>query len=1689
MARTTAASPITGWLPGFDPHAAPAAESNDPSAWVDLFSPASTEVPALHELPLEPATEQTSDIDAGDQEDSSGYFRASWRIAAAAAGTSGAQTPWPPVTRAHLDGLSGAVSKFDGNVAAIELLQRLEAEDRSATADERSVPLRFTGWGGIPAAFNLEGADAAWAARAQRLAASLDAKDHASALASVNNSHYTEIHVIEAIWQAVQRFGFDGGRVLEPSAGVGHFIGAMPSALVERCTVTAVEIDRVAGRLLQALYGPHGVDVRIEAFEKVSLPENWFDLAIGNVPFGNYKAADASHRAYARFSIHNYFFGRALDLVRPGGLVCFITSSHTMESQSDNVREYLAAQAELLGAIRLPAGAFAGIAATEVQTDILFLRRRERGEQTRSDWVHRSLVPEEMRHRQCRDRYPQINAWYARQPQFCIGRIAYRSNGYDEVPTAVFEGDLEATLRERVELLPEGGYKPAARAEEPTVRAAVPAEPGARPGSYRLHQGRVHRVSATELVDIHDELNATQRSRITGLCAIRGHARALLDAQLAHDGDGQLANQRAMLNGTYDRYVARHGCLSNRANALAFRRDPDYPLLLSLEHYDDESDTARKADLFSRRTLRRVTAPATAADPAEALAASVQWRGRVDPAYMADLLQAPEQEVLDALADGGLVFLDPDDRAWKTADDYLSGNVKTKLKQAVLSGPAYRGNVAALERVQPEDLSPASIEPRLGAVWIPAGDVEAFIREVLELKDCDVSYSAEAGAWSVRYPEWSARQNVKVTQELGTSRMNAIELVMAALNVQVPTVRDRDPETDRYLVNPDETLAAREKLGQLKERFAAWAFEDTERRERLCRIYNDLFNATRPRHFDGSHLKLPGFSHCFELHPHQLNAVWRIVQVGNTGLFHVVGAGKTAVCAIASMEMRRLGFLAKPCHVVPNHMLAQYTAEFVRLYPQAAVLMAAKEDLEGDRRRELVSRIATGDWDAVVITHSSFERIRMSPSFTQTYIEEIMHEIEMAVRAEKQGDRSNRIIKQLEAQKKNWRARLERLLADGKKDDLLTWEQLGVDGLFVDEAHLFKNLYRFTKMTRVAGLPLTNSERAFDLYLKTRYTMQLHERQRPGAQRGVVFATATPVANTMAEIHTMQRYLQPRRLEELGLQQFDAWAATFGESITALEIAPDGSGYRMHTRFARFINVPELMTVFGEVADIRTAEMLNLPVPKLRGGKPRTVACPASPALKTYVQTLVQRAEAIRNGAVDPREDNMLAVTNDGRQAALDFRLIAPTAAFDPKGKVAACVDEVLAVWERTADFRGAQLVFCDLSSPKGGKAFSVYDDMKARLIEAGVPEREIAFIHDADTDAQKATLFKAVREGKVRVLFGSTAKMGIGTNVQTRLAALHHLDAPWRPCDVEQRDGRILRQGNECEDVEIFRYVTEGSFDSYMWQTLETKARFIAQVMKGDKGLRSLEDVELAALSYAEVKALASGNPLVVEKAGVDAEVAKLSTLFSVWRSQRWDNQREVGNLPMLVEALERKIGLIELDAAAVVPQSMANIAVELNGRRFEGADQIGQALRDLVKTEKVGHRRWATPTERAVGRFGGMTLNIGCSQGDGVPAYHLSGHCRYEAQAFQTGPALVAALLAALDSVNEQHEKSQAQLALRRKRLEDLRIEIERPFEHEARLTDLLVRQRELLKRLDLDKDEAGSARIEAEEPRIAA
>lgn len=920
MARKTSLDTSSYWLPGFDPDLPPLPA---PSIAVGSISQIDTPAPLLATVVAansETAAEEATLVEALAETFTPAPTQG-WRLAVVAS----APVPrarFPRLQRAQLSDLGGTASKFDANVRAIEILARLESEQRQADASERIALARYTGWGSLPGAFNLVGKDAAWVDRAQRLQALLQEDDYVGAKASVNNSHYTPLFVIEAMWAAVMRLGFTGGRVLEPAAGIGHFIGAMPDELAEHSQVTAVEIDRVSGRVLQALYSPTGAAIHIAPFEKMQFPNGWFDLIIGNVPFGNYRVADTSNRPYAGFSIHNYFASRALDLVRPGGLVALITSSHTLESSRGSARQYLASQAHLLGAIRLPKGTFAEMAGTDVQADILVLRKREDTEFVDGDWTERCTAPEGLIHPSAGHKYMRVSAWYAKHPQWLIGRLREESNGYEEVPTAVYDGDLEAALHERVALLPEGIYRPAKTAA-PALRPVIPAEAGARPGTFRVHRDRLHRVEGASMVDVHDGFNATQRARIVGMCTIRDHARALLNAQLAEDGDDELRPLRSMLNGTYDRFVAKYGCLSARANALAFRRDPDYPLLLSLEHYDEETATAQKAALFTQRTLKRVTAPTSADEPTAALAASMQWRGFVDLPYMAQLLSASEEMVRTALVDGGHIFLDPIDEHWKTADEYLSGNVRVKLSEARMAGAAYQRNADALEKVQPEDLPPASIEVRLGAVWIPAVDIEAFVREVLELKECRVSYSPAAGSWSVDCSRWSAQQSVKASQVYGTKRMHAVELILCALNAQMPTVKDKAQKGDSYHVNADETLAAREKLGLLKDRFAEWAFEDMARRDRLCALYNELFNATRPRTFDGSHLLLPGFSQCFKLHPHQPNAVWRIVQSGNTGLFHTVGAGKTAVCVIASMELRRLGFASKPCHVVPNHMLEQ----------------------------------------------------------------------------------------------------------------------------------------------------------------------------------------------------------------------------------------------------------------------------------------------------------------------------------------------------------------------------------------------------------------------------------------------------------------------------------------------------------------------------------------------------------------------------------------------------------------------------------------------------------------------------------------------------------------------------------------------------------------------------------------------
>jgi N12 class adenine-specific DNA methylase len=1665
MTRT--ARDASPWLPGFD---------LEDQAYPDLFSDAPTgaphlpvAAPALSSPAVEPAR--------------------AWRPVEAALSSSTVSFEWPTWDDAFLEGIDGQVTKFEANLSAIAALRSLASDGDARSPAERVALLRYTGWGGIPASFNLEGRDAAWQTRARRLVDALSADEHESAKASVNNSHYTDPIVIHWIWTMLQRMGFRGGTIVEPSAGIGHFVGCMPPHIAAASRITAVEVDVLSGRILNALYAPYGVDVRIAPFEATAIADDSADLVISNVPFGAYRVSDRRNRPYSRASIHNWFVGRALDIVRPGGLVCFITSSYFLDENDPSTRAHAASVADLVAAFRLPSGTFERLASTSVQADLVVLRKRQASTQCDASWLDLGFVPESLRHPRCSDRYMRVNQWFIDHPEHVLGRIDRVSNGHQPVPTAVLDGELKDALGSALDLVPADILSPSDRSPAMPPAAGARERPLApqgllRPGSYALHGGRICVVEGVHLLDVHDLTQSTVRHRISGMIDIRDRARALLNAQLHDVPERELADQRRGLNASYDRFIARHGYLSSRANALAFRRDPDYPLLLSLEHYDEEEDTAVKADIFFRRTVSRIEEPSRAEDPDQALALSMQWKGRVDADYMARLLRANAAAVLADLAGRGMVFRNPETDHYETADAYLSGDVKRKLNVALAAGAEFTANANALEKVIPDDLPPASIEPRLGAVWIPADVIETFMVEVLRLESISVRYLAIAGTWSVEFNDWAVRQNVACIQEYGTRRMHAVELLQQALNVQTPTVRDPHPEKDgAYVVNKEETLAAREKLAMLKARFAAWAYEDTARREKLCRIYNDLFNCLRQRDFDGSHLKLPGFSHCFELHESQRNAIWRIVQSGNTGLFHAVGAGKTAIMSAASMELRRLGLANKPVHVVPNHCLEQYTAEFVRLYPGASVLMATKDDLAGDRRREFVSRVATGAWDAVVMTHSTFGLLPMSPAFTSRFIKAIIRELELAVRATSADNRSNRIVKQLERMKKVWKVRLERLENQERKDDFLTWESLGVDQVFADEGHLFKNLWRHTKMARIAGLPLANSQRAFDLFLKSRYTMDLYR----GQQRGLVIATATPVANSMAEIHTFQRYLQPNTLRALGLEQFDAWAATFGETVTALEIAPDGSGYRLNTRFARFINVPDLMGVFCDVSDIRTKEMLRLPVPKLSGDKPRTVTCKPSAELKAFVQSLVKRAEKLKTERVDPRRDNMLKITGEGRKAALDMRLVSSASTADPEGKVAKCAHEVHEIWQRTTSLKRAQLVFCDLSTPKGGSEFSVYEELRKMLVNAGVPLEQVAFIHDADTDSKKATLFRKVRAGQVRVLLGSTEKMGIGTNVQKRLVALHELDCPWRPCDVEQREGRILRQGNECEEVEVVRYVTEGSFDAYSWQTVLSKAKFIAQVMSGDKGLRSVEDVELATLTYAEVKALASGNPNVIEKAGVDAEIARYASLFSVWRNQRYANQAEVANLPSRIESNERLLAALQADSTAASEALQGELAVTINERHLRARDDISESLRSVIKTARSSVA--ARSTEELVGQLGTFGLYVFIARDPNEVYLYLQGHASHDCRACQTGPALYSTLMETLHSIERRRAEVEFKLTQLKLKLADLCEELSGLFEHEERLTALLVRQRELAKALDLDNDEVGTQAMESVEEPLAA
>lgn len=1551
--------------------------------------------------------------------------------------------------------------KFRGNVAAIDLLRSLEEQRRLPTDEEKRTLVRYVGWGGIPQAF-AEPKDAPkWSAEQKLLKRVLQPKEYRHARATVLNAHYTPQVVIKAMYAALERLGFKGGYVLEPACGLGHFFGLMPEDMRSRSRLTGIEIDPLTARFAAMLYPD--AEIRAQPFEEATLPTNQFDVAISNVPFGDYSPFDPHHNPH-KFRIHDYFFGAALARVRPGGLVLFITSAGTLDKGNTYAREMIAQDADLVGAIRLPNATFKKNANTEVTTDIVILRRRERGTPAQGPAWRQSLPWEGSAE-------IDINEYFHANPQMLLGRMqlsagAPHLRGKQEMVSD--ERELGEAMASAVAALPVGIYQQLTSTEEASIRQILPAPPEVKPNAYALTElGEVARREGDDLV-ILETLPVPLIRRLRGLIRLRESARFCLRTQVEDRPEEDLANARLRLNQDYDHFVGQFGPVTESANVRAFAGDPDLPLLLSLENYNDDAGTANKTAIFHERTIQRRHPVERAETPREALVVTLSEKGRVDLDHMAQLLGRPEKEFLPDLA--GLIFRNPATSwRWEAADQYLSGNVREKLgaaEKAAEVNPIYRINVKALRAVQPADLKATEIDARLGAVWIPADDVAAFARELLRLSKHDshgvrVGHAPELGLWSVDLA-YHAKRSVANLREWGTERAPAHELIADALNLRTPTIHDLDAKKNP-VVNPAATEGAREKQQKIKDRFSAWVWEDDARRERLVALYNREFNHLRLRTFNGDHLQLPGASPVITLRPHQKAAVWRILQSPNTLLAHVVGAGKTYTMVAAAMELKRLRLAKKPLFVVPNHMLGQFSSELLTLYPGANILVAGKADFESSRRRQLMGRIATGNWDAVIVTHSGFERLPVSQKARKDFIEQQIGELETCIRQQRENDSDTRIVKELERAKKRLDARLKALAAEHRKDSTLTFEELGVDRLFVDEAHAFKNLFYVTKMTRVAGLPQTASERAFDMLLKVQHIQRINE------GGGVVFATGTPVTNTMAELFTMQRFLQMEGLRKQNLQHFDSWAATFGEPVTAMELAPDGAGYRLNTRFARFVNVPELMQQFRQIADIQTAEMLKLPVPALDGGKASVVRAPATPELKALVASLAKRAERMKTSRVDPREDNMLKITSEGRKAALDLRLIRGRATDHPESKVNQAVREILAIWQETRAQRLTQLVFCDLSTPKiDGRGFSVYDDIKAKLVAAKVPAGDIAFIQEHDSDAAKAGLFRDVRAGKVRILLGSTQKMGAGMNVQTKLVALHHLDAPWRPADIEQREGRILRQGNSNATVKVLRYVTEGSFDAYMWQTLETKAKFIAQIMTGQTTARKVEDLDTPALTYAEVKAIASGNPLVIEKAKVDAEVMRLSRLRAEHAESQFTARSRVRMLEQDVPRMEKQVAAMKQDLAARQDTRGELFTMIVNGQVHKERPKAGEALIQVVD------RHYRAPAPVVVGELAGFRIEFRSSLLDTL---NLCGQMTYQAKVSPSPAGIIRSLEHAVASIEDRIFAREADLVQTTKNLKDLSALVGQPFEHATRLEELLVRQGELVQSLDLTKNQASS------------
>ena len=1563
-------------------------------------------------------------------------------------------------------GAGGPKAKYKANMEAIHLLQTLEKEERLATPEEQEILSRYVGWGGIPQAF--EENNSSWANEYLELKNTLSPEEYSAARASTLNAFYTSPTVIRSMYEVLENMGVKQGNILEPSCGVGNFMGLIPESM-GKANMYGVELDPVSGRIAKQLYQKN--KIAVQGFEETSYPDSFFDCVIGNVPFGAYQVSD---RRYDRhhFMIHDYFIAKSLDLVRPGGVVAVVTSSGTMDKQNPAVRQYIANRAELLGAIRLPNNAFQRNANTSVVSDILFFQKRDRASIEEPEWLNLKETPEGY----------SVNAYFAEHPEMVLGEFTTESTQYgkQEVTVKPKEGiTLEEQLKEAVQNI-HGTITELelsdTELEEDVV--SIPADPEVKNFSFTVVDDEVYYRENSVMNRM--ELPAMTAERVKGMVKIRDITNELIQCQMEEGSDEQITKLQGKLNEEYDTFTAKYGLISSNANKRAFSQDSSYCLLTSLEFLDDKGELKRKADIFTKRTIRRAETVTSVDTASEALAVSIGERAGVELSYMAQLSGKTEAELTEELA--GVIFKNPISEKWEPSDEYLSGNVREKLqiaKQFAEDHPEYQVNVQYLEQVQPKDLDASEIEARLGATWISEDYITRFMAETFHTpryyvgSKVKVQYAEVTGQWNVMGKNVDSYGNALVTSTYGTQRANAYRLLEDALNLRDTKIYDtvQDADGEHRELNRKETMLAQQKQELIKEEFKEWIFKDLHRREDLCKIYNERFNSIRPREYDGSHIQFVGMNPEITLMPHQKNAVAHVLYGNNTLLAHCVGAGKTFQMIAAGMESKRLGLSQKNLYVVPNHLTEQWGSDFLRLYPGANILVATKKDFEPANRKRFCSRIATGDYDAVIIGHTQFEKIPLSRERQIVMLEDQIADITFSIEEAAHQAGQNYTIKQLEKTKKSLQARMKKLNDQTRKDDVVTFEQLGVDRLFVDESHSFKNLFLYTKMRNVAGISQTDAQKSSDMFMKCRYMDELT------GGRGITFATGTPVSNSMTELYTIMRYLQYDTLMRMGMGHFDSWAATFGETVTAIELSPEGTGYRAKTRFARFFNLPELISIFKEAADIQTSDMLNLPVPEAEF---INEVLKPSEEQQEMVSAFSERAEEVRAGLVNPTVDNMLKITNDGRKCALDQRLLNELLPDAEKSKVNTCVENAFQVWDEGKADRTTQLIFCDLSTPKGDGTFNVYDDVRNKLVARGIPKEEIAFIHEYNTETKKADLFAKVRAGQVRILMGSTPKLGAGTNVQDRLIALHHLDCPWKPSDLEQQEGRILRQGNQNDKVKIFRYVTENTFDAYMWQILENKQKFISQIMTSKSPVRACEDVDDTALSYAEIKALATGNPYIKEKMDLDVQVSKLKLLKANHTSQIYRLESDIAkNFPVQISALKERIAGMQVDSQVVKSvdlQDNDTFAMTVGNVLYEDKKEAGEALIAAcagLKTVSTGGK---------VGEYHGFTLSASYNMFSNVFELTIKGKCSYKLEIGKDPVGNMQRIHNTLSSIDRKLTESEQKLETVQQQLATAQEEVKKPFPKEAELNEKMERLSELNALLNMD--EKGNETIMADE-----